>query len=114
MKGARTPIPLRCGLVLVYEPAQDVAADDSSSAVLRSSVSRPLGRLELQAAVRPVPVVVGGVDVYDAFEMPSAAHQHPVEAFVPYRPDPAFGERVRPGSPDRPRQDPQLEIWFWP
>jgi len=54
LKGARTRIPLRCGLVLVYEPAQDVAADEASSAVLRSSAIRPLGRLELQAAVRPV------------------------------------------------------------
>src|SRR6266498_2953090 len=33
--------------------------------------------------------------------MPSAAHQRPVEAFVPYGPDPAFGEGVRPGSADR-------------
>lgn len=101
VKGARTRILLRCGLVLVYESAQDVAADEASSAVLRSSAIRRLGGLELQAAVRPVPVVMGGVDAYDAFEMPSAAHQRPVETFVSYRPDPAFGERVRAGSPDR-------------
>src|SRR6266545_2451054 len=44
---------------------------------------------------------MGGVDAYDALEMPSAAHQRPIEAFVPHGPDPAFGERVRPGSSDR-------------
>jgi len=36
LKGARTRSPSRCGLVFVYEPAQDVAADQASSAVLRA------------------------------------------------------------------------------
>lgn len=62
LKGAGTRIPSRCGLVFVYEAAQDVAADEASSAVLRAPRAiGPLGRLELQATVRPVPVVVGGV-----------------------------------------------------
>ena len=62
VKGARTRSPSRCGLVFVYEPAQDVAADEASSAVLWApSAIGPFGHVELQAAVRPVPVVVGGV-----------------------------------------------------
>jgi hypothetical protein len=96
VKGARTRSPSRCGLVLVYEPAQDVAADEASSAVLRSSAIGPFGRLELQAAVRPVRVVVGGVDAYDAFERDTCF----VNIVRPHRtPWPPFPQRALMGKP---------------
>src|SRR6266542_902890 len=71
LKDARTRIPSRHGLVLVYQPAQDVPAEEASPGIVRALCAiRPLRRLEPQAAVRPVPVVVGGEGTQDEFEMP--------------------------------------------
>ena len=44
--------------------------------------------------MRPVGVVVVGVDAQDAVEVPAASDQEPIEAVAADRADEAFGERV--------------------
>ena len=44
--------------------------------------------------MRPVGVVVVGVDAQDAVELPAASDQEPIEAVAADRADEAFGERV--------------------
>ena len=51
--------------------------------------------------MRPVRVVVLGVDAQHPFEMTAADDQQPVEALPPQAPDPALGVRPRPRRPHR-------------
>ena len=51
--------------------------------------------------VRPARVGVGGVGPEHLLEVPSAAHERPVQAFGSHRADPSLGEGVRPGSSKR-------------
>jgi len=53
----------------------------------------------------PVGVVVVDVDVQNAFELPAAADQEPVEAIASDGADPAFGERVCLRRPKRGADD---------
>ena len=51
-------------------------------------------------------VVVLDVDAQDGFEVPSAEDEHLVQALPPNDADPALGEGVRSGRPDRSADDP--------
>jgi broad specificity phosphatase PhoE len=105
LKGAKTSVrSCRGAVVLVDEPAEPV----SSPHLLprsRSRVELSLRRIELQPAVRTLPVVVVDEFLEHAFEVPSTKDERPVEALVPCRAHPALGERVGLGSPDRGAED---------
>ena len=58
------------------------------------------GRLEFEAAVWPVGVVVVDVDAEDVLEVSAAADQDPVEALTSDGPDAALGVSVGPRCPD--------------
>jgi hypothetical protein len=60
-----------------------------------------VGRLERERAVRPVAVVVGGVDPEHVLEVATIDDQDPVEALATDGADPALGVRVRVRSSDR-------------
>ena len=58
-------------------------------------------RDKLERAVRPVPVVVVGVDAQDAFEMAPSEDEDPIETVAADGAHPALGERVRVRRLDR-------------
>lgn len=56
-----------------------------------------IGRPLRPGLVRPVPVIVPGIGPQHRPQMGFVIYKHPVGAFGPYRPYPAFGITVRPG-----------------
>jgi hypothetical protein len=58
-------------------------------------------RLKRERAVRPVLVVVGGVEAEHLLEVAAADDQDPVEALAAEGADPTLGERIRIWSSDR-------------
>ena len=87
----------RC-LVLVDEPAEELAAVDAERGGTDGSRRALVWRLKAKRAVWPMPVVVVEVDAEDVVEVPAAQDQHAaVETFAPECPDPTFrvGVRVR-------------------
>jgi hypothetical protein len=59
--------------------------------------------------MRAMLVVVAFVLGEYAAQVAFAVDEEPVGAFAPRGPDPAFGDRVRPRSPDRRLDDPHTE-----
>ena len=58
-------------------------------------------RLKGERAVRPVSVVMSGVDAEHVLEVAAVDDQDPVEALAPEGAEPALGLRVRVRGPDR-------------
>src|SRR6266568_3085849 len=77
VKGAKTPI--RAPMVLMDESAQDIAASDLREGPCFRVQSR-IGRLKLEAPMRPGQVVVLGVRPEDAAQVTPAEDQDVVEA----------------------------------
>src|SRR5512132_962814 len=66
---------------------------------------RPVGRVEVQAAVGPLSVVVRGVRAKDALEVAPSSDELPVQALRTGRADPPLGEGVRSWSPEWDAED---------
>jgi hypothetical protein len=67
---------------------------------------REVWRLKRERAVRPVSVVVGGVEVEHLLKVAAVDDQQPVEALAAKGADPTLGIRIRIRSSDRPPDDP--------
>jgi hypothetical protein len=85
-----------CGglVVLVDEAAEPVAAADFALGRSFSSFVRRRGS-EFERAMRPLAVVMVGVDAQHVFEMATIQDQQPVETLGAHGPDEALGDRVR-------------------
>ena len=83
VKGAQTSVrSCRGAVVLMDEPTEPVPSPHLISRS-RSRVSLWLRRIELQPAVRTLPVVVVDEFLEHAVEVPSTEDERPVEALVP-------------------------------
>jgi len=71
-----------------------------------SAVAAEVGWLELERAVRPVPVVVLDEDTQDALEVTAVDDQQPVEALGADGSDEPLGDGVRLRGPHRRLDDP--------
>ena len=92
-----------CQLVLVNEASEQVASADlakvDSGPVPRWY--RAGGWALIERAVRPMGVVVLGVDPEHAREVQTAEEEQPVQAFPPEGAEPSFHDGVRPRRSDR-------------
>jgi hypothetical protein len=78
------------GLVFVDESAEEIPSLHAIGPVPQRRAPA-VGREEAQRTVRPVFVVVLGVDADDVFEMAPSEDEDPVETFDSERAEPAFG-----------------------
>jgi hypothetical protein len=61
----------------------------------------PIGRPEVERAVRPVAVVVLDEDAQRPLELPPVDDEEPIETFGPDGADEALGDRIRPRRSNR-------------
>ena len=83
-------------VVLVEQAAELVAALDLARG--RERGLRRIGRLQVERAVRPLAVVVVGVDANDVPEVAAVQDQQPVETLGADRSDEPLSDRVRLGA----------------
>lgn len=106
--GHENSAPSCCeGLVLMDEPAEDISSADLRRTVHRFSWYYALGCSKLDASMRPLRVVVPGVDAENPIKVSSTTHHDPVQAFPSYCPDEALGDRVGLRRADRGEDDPR-------
>lgn len=86
----------RAPMVLMHESAQNVTATDDRPGRLLGGQSG-IGRLKVQAPMRPGPVVMIGVRTEDALQVASTKDEDVVEALSSNGADPTLRERVREG-----------------
>lgn len=86
-------------MVLMDESAQNVTATDDRPGHPFGEQSG-IGRLKVQAPMRPGPVVVIGVRAEHAPQVASTENEDVVEALSSNCADPTLRERVRPRRPD--------------
>jgi hypothetical protein len=96
-----------CGcFVFVDEAAEDFASVDVDRGCAGELGRGLVWRLKRERAVRPVPVVMGGVEAEHLLEVAAVDDQNPVEALAAEGADPSLGVRIRIRSSDRCPDDP--------
>lgn len=97
-------VPASCReLVLVYEPAEEVAPADADVGGWSVDCGWPngVGRVQRERAMRPVLVVMLAVGAEEVVEVSAAEDQAAVEALAAKRAYPPFRVRVRVRRLDR-------------
>src|SRR6266513_895743 len=96
-----------CGrFVFVDEAAEDFAFVDGDRGCADEQGRGLVWRLKRERAVRPVSVVMGGVDAEHLLEVAAVDDQDPVEALAAEGADPTLGVRIRIRSSDGRPDDP--------
>ncbi len=87
-------------MIFVEEPAEQVAPMHPAwpAAANDHQIGGWIRRFQSARPMRPMGVVVGGIDPQDLLEVAAANHQQPVQALGPDRTDPALRVGVRVGG----------------
>ena len=106
--GHENSVPSCCDdLVLMDEAAKDISSTDLRHTVHRFRLYCALGCSKLDPSMRPLRVVVPGVDAKDPVKVSSTKHHDPVQAFPSHCPNEALRDRVGLRRTDRGEDDPR-------
>jgi hypothetical protein len=100
-EGHTNPRSITSGkLVLVDKPTQHVPPADAEPSAGEKGTGKRIRRLQIEASMRPLGVVVSRMGSKDALQVAATENEHPVKASGPDHSHPPFGERVRLRGPD--------------
>jgi hypothetical protein len=104
---AQTRTDSRGPLIFVHQPAKPIASHHHQLVRVGSIVIRrwTVRRREVQASVRPMPVVMINVDSQDALKVTRTQNEQPIETLGTDRPNESFRDRVCPRRLNRRAND---------
>src|SRR5438094_6932940 len=97
-RGSGRSIVSGCIVVFVDQAAEEVTASELRMrwySQRRRAAAYPFGWPKCERAVRPMPLVMTGVDAKHVLELAAAEDEQPVEALATHNADPALGVGVR-------------------